>query len=74
MLESGVSRYIECSATVHVFFPVDLRGNADVCCRQCQFYRKGYSKCGLNDAVVEYPEKYVGSRCPLEVAEDGTQL
>lgn len=71
MLESGVSAYISCEATVRVFFPVDLKGNPDVSCRQCQFYRKGYSKCGLNDMIVEYPEKYVGSHCPLkEVAND----
>lgn len=66
MFESGVSRYIKATATVQVSFPVDLKGNSDICCRQCWFFRKTSCTCGLNGAVCEYPEKYVGSSCPLE--------
>lgn len=68
--ESGVSRYVTATATVVVNFPVDLKGNEDICCRQCWFFRKTYSTCGLNGAVCEYPEKYVGSRCPLELEKE----
>lgn len=64
--ESGVSNYVKATAQVAVYFPVDWRGNVSICCDQCKFYRPTYRKCGLNDEVCEYPNKYVGSRCPLE--------
>lgn len=70
MIKSGVSRYIKGTATVEVNFPVDLSGKIDVCCRQCWFFRRSYSTCGLNGQVCEYPEKYVGSHCPLDFGEE----
>ena len=33
--ESGVESYIHGQATVDVYFPVDKRGDADICCYQC---------------------------------------
>ena len=63
--ESGVSRYIKASATVTQFFPVDLKGNPDINCMQCRFFRRASQKCSLNDEICEYPQKYIGSRCPL---------
>lgn len=65
--ENGVSGYIRGSALVHVNFPVDQNGHEYINCRQCFFFRKSYSTCGLNGAVCEFPEKYVGSNCPLEL-------
>lgn len=69
MFESGVSRYITGVASVKVSFPVDHKGNADISCRQCWYFRKTSCTCGLNGAVCEYPEKYVGSHCPLRMEE-----
>ena len=64
---SGVKRYINAKATVEVFFPVDWRDNPDVCCRQCPYYVRSTQRCALNQEIVNYPEKFVGSMCPLEV-------
>ena len=69
-LDSGVSDYIHCQATVDVFFPVDRKGVADVSCNQCYFFRRNYNICGLNGEVCQYPQKYVGGSCPLHPVED----
>ena len=50
--ESGVASYIHGQATVDVFFPVDKRGDADVCCYQCYYFRRNYQTCGLNGEIV----------------------
>lgn len=64
--ESGVSGYIHACATVDVYFPVDMKGNADICCMQCQFFARSSGICLLTKAVSEYPTRYVGSKCPLD--------
>ena len=64
--DSGVVGYVHAHATVHVHFPVDSRGNADISCNQCPFFHKQSVKCGLNGQPCAYPTKYVGSWCPLE--------
>lgn len=69
--DSGVSSYIKGRATVEVSFPVDLRGNADVSCTQCFFFREASRRCGLTGQISQYPTKYVGDSCPLEMVEDG---
>ena len=69
--DSGVYSYIKGSATVSVYFPVDAKGNADICCAQCYFYREASKRCGLNGMITAYPTKYVGSDCPLEMEETG---
>ncbi len=63
--DTGIKEYIVAHATVTVCFPVDWKGNADICCDQCFFFRRNYKTCGLNGEVCEYPNKYVGSCCPL---------
>lgn len=68
--DSGVASYIHAQAKVDVFFPVDSRGNADISCNQCYYFRRSYKTCGLNGEVCQYPEKYVGASCPLEVVEE----
>ncbi len=72
--DSGVKSYIIGRATVEVGFPVDFRGNADVTCTQCFFFRESSKRCALTGQISEYPTKYVGSHCPLEIVEvpDGT--
>ena len=69
--ESGVSSYVIGTAVVEVSFPVDRKGNADVSYSQCFFYREASRRCGLTGQISEYPNKYVGSHCPLEIAERG---
>lgn len=69
-LDSGVSDYVHCQATVDVFFPIDRRGNADISCNQCFFFRRNYQTCGLNGEVCQYPQKYVGGSCPLKPVDE----
>lgn len=69
--ETGVQRYIIARATVETGFPVDWRGNAEIACKHCNFYVKATQRCGLNQQIINYPEKYVGEYCPLrEVTEE----
>ncbi|MGN1100911.1 MAG: hypothetical protein ACI4RG_01880 [Huintestinicola sp.] len=68
--DSGVKGYIIGKATVQNAFPVDFRGVADVSCRQCRFYRMSSRKCGLNEDLIPYPDKYIGPECPLEFEEE----
>lgn len=63
--DSGVYSYIVGVATVYAQFPVDYRGNKDVKCDMCKFYGRGSKVCRLNGEIVEYPEKFIGSQCPL---------
>ena len=70
MIQSGVQGYVTGTATVTVNFPIDLHGNLDINCRQCWYFRRTYSTCGLNGQVCEYPDKYIGSRCPLKFGDE----
>ena len=71
--DSGVARYIKTMATVTVSFPVDWRGSADISCKHCPYYVRATQRCALNQAVVNYPERYVGAECPLELIEEETE-
>ena len=69
---SGVSDYVIAQATVTVFFPVDKRGNADICCIRCPYLSSDKRMCHLNKELVAYPHNHVGDRCPLvEVEKKG---
>ena len=68
--ESGVSSYIHAQAVVDAYFPVDSKGNADISCSQCYFFRESPKRCGLNWEVCAYPNKYVGDSCPLVRANE----
>lgn len=67
--DSGVAAYIIGRAVVEIGFPVDFRGNAEIACKHCNFYVRATQRCGLNQHIVNYPERYVGSECPLEIVE-----
>lgn len=69
--ESGVSKYVTGYATVINHFPVDSKGVAYICCEQCDYYKAASRKCSLNNQICEFPARYVGSHCPLELAEGG---
>ena len=64
-ISRGVKEYIHARSLVEVSFPVDFHDRADICCHQCKYYRRNYRSCGLNGEICEYPDKYIGSRCPL---------
>lgn len=68
--DSGVASYVIGRATVTVGFPVDFKGNAEIACKHCPFFVRSAQKCGLNQEIVNYPEKYVGVNCPLERIEE----
>jgi hypothetical protein len=71
---SGVMKYIKARATVEVGFPVDWRGNAEIACKHCKFYVRATQRCGLNQEIVNFPERFIGEFCPLEeVIEDGRE-
>ena len=62
---SGVKGFIKASAVISVSFPIDLKGNADVCCFQCPYYSQSSRICQLNKAVPAYPSKFIGQECPF---------
>lgn len=64
--DTGVSGYIVARATVEVRFPIDWRGSIEIACRHCPFLHRTSGRCGLNQAIVNFPDKYVGEDCPLE--------
>lgn len=71
--DSGITEYVKATATVEVYFPVDQKGHADVRCVQCEYFRRSTNRCGLNDRLCAYPDKYVGQFCPLS-AEENTSI
>jgi hypothetical protein len=68
--ESGVARYVHAVAVVDVFFPVDFKGSEHCYCTQCKYFQSQSRKCGLTHEVSEFPERYVGSHCPLQFYDD----
>lgn len=68
---NGVSRYIIGTTEVKATFPVDLKGKPDVSCNQCKFFRRTAQLCGLNGEICEYPQKYIGTNCPLNFIDEG---
>jgi hypothetical protein len=68
--DDGVKGYITMSATVFVHFPINWRDQEDVRCELCPFFRHTSRSCALNQEICEYPDKFRGSRCPLEVVDD----
>lgn len=69
--DSGVKRYIIARAVVEVGFPVDWRDNPDISCKHCNFFVRATQRCGLTQTIVNFPEKYVGTDCPLVPIEEG---
>ena len=69
-IASGVARYRTCYCVVEVKFPVDFKGNEAVDCMHCFLYQRQSGKCPLTGHISEYPDRYVGSHCPLELEDD----
>lgn len=68
-LDSGIKAFVTATATVKVQFPIDWNGREYVQCDKCPFFSASRSWCNLANTVVEFPHKYVGSCCPLELEE-----
>ena len=68
--DSGVKEYILAKTTVTVGFPVDFKGNADINCYQCKFFSRNTGVCQLTKEITEYPQRYIGSHCPLNIVEE----
>lgn len=68
--ESGVRGYIHGTCTVRNPFPVDLRGNPFIDCMHCQYFRQTARRCGINGSIPEFPDRYIGSQCPMIFEED----
>ena len=68
--DSGVSRYIKTRAVVRQAFPVDWRGSVEIACKHCNYFDRAKQRCNLTLQVVNFPDKYVGADCPLEIIEE----
>ena len=68
-IASGVARYRTCYCVVEVKFPVDFKGNESVDCMHCFLYQRRSGKSPLTGQISEYPDRYVGSTCPLELED-----
>ena len=69
--DTGVKGYVKARAVVEVNFPIDWKDNVEIACKHCNFYVRATQRCGLNQTIVNFPEKFVGEYCPLEeVKED----
>ena len=68
--DSGVKNYIFGECTIRIHFRVDFKDNVDVCCYQCKMFNRSGGFCRITNEVSEYPQKYIGSKCPLKF--DGT--
>ena len=64
--ESGVATYITGECTIRVHFPVDDKGRAEICCKQCPYLSSNERVCQLNKELTAYPNKFVGDHCPLQ--------
>ena len=64
---SGVSGYVKGFCMVEVHFPISLSGKADISCNQCPYYGRTSKTCQINKQVVNYPDKYIGGNCPLNI-------
>lgn len=64
--DTGVKRYIKARAVVEVGFPVDWRDNEEIACKHCNFFIRATQRCGLTQTIVNFPERYIGTDCPLE--------
>ena len=67
--DSGVSGYVVGRCEITVYFPIDMRGEPDISCKQCPFYRTSSRSCALTDKSVPYGERFVAPSCPLRREE-----
>jgi hypothetical protein len=64
--DNGVKAYITGKCEIEITFPIDFKGNAAVNCYQCKLFSRNNGICQITKEISEFPEKYIGSRCPLK--------
>lgn len=67
--DTGVQGYVKAEAVVTTYFPIDRRGNVEIACKHCNYFVNSTRKCGLTQTIVNFPERFVGTDCPLEQVE-----
>lgn len=72
--ESGVKRFIMGRAVVEIGFPVDFKDRAEIACKHCNFFVRATQRCGLTQTIVNYPDHYVGSDCPLQIVDEENNI
>ena len=68
----GVPGYLLGKCEVYNHFPINKRGEVDLCCEHCRFYVMRSRRCFLTDELQHYPERDRGMNCPLELEEETT--
>lgn len=63
--DNGIQDYIVAEATVRTAFPIDRKGRAEIACKHCNYFVRATQRCGLTQTIVNYPEYFVGTDCPL---------
>lgn len=71
--DSGVKRYIKARCVVEIGFPVDWKDNPDISCKHCNFFVRATQRCAITQQIVNFPERYVGTCCPLEIIEENKE-
>ena len=64
--ESGVKGYIVGKCIISVNFPIDWNDKETINCSLCKYYVPSARTCSLTKEVSEFPQKFVGSHCPLD--------
>lgn len=72
--ESGVKRFIKGVAVIEVNFPVDWNDKQYINCTQCQYLSSNERMCQLNKQPVQFPTRYVGDSCPLNLVTDDGEI
>lgn len=72
--DSGIKGYVVGKTEIVVYFPVDWRGEAHISCYQCNYFSRSTGRCHLTQEISEFPEKFVGGKCPLKTEEDGKNV
>lgn len=65
--QEGVPGYVIGRGEVINYFPVNRRGDVDLCCEHCNFYSRNSRICHLTRELQHYPERDRGRECPLEL-------
>ena len=69
---AGISNYVIGRCEVTNYFPINRRGDVDLCCEHCRFYVMRSRRCFLTDELQHYPDRDRGMNCPLEIESMST--
>ena len=70
VLDNGVKEFIMTRAVITVGFPVGFSGATEINCFHCKFFTHSSGVCQITKEVSEFPQRYVGSHCPLEFIDE----